>query len=511
MKTSFFFLLVSLITVKLNAQEGYYFSSVQGQTSKTDSIIVASKYPNAIKVKIFGEHTENFKHLSTTIGIGENSENSVVKFIFEPSKKANGISRATLKINGKGIKSFEIGLRGMAIPALEGKNEAALASVLDLLDIGTDIGWTSLPHHTKAELQGEEIEASLFKKASAGDVTITPIARYSPPSIIPFGYYLPAAEGPELKQVGILADSEDFHEHQALYPELESGKTAFDPKEETFGFYVVSHTHNSFTEDIWNMINFPNRAAHATRIYPVKNKEGILIKNSYLVCYEEAANGDYQDYVFLIENVTPVESNSLFATMLQPNDFKGWDKFLESKGLNNDPEHIFSVSDGLLKVVGKEMGYIITDKVYKNYHLKLQFKWGEKRWPPRLDMKRDSGICYHIPENEVNKIWPHSIECQIQESDTGDFWLIGHSTIEVDGKQNEPMAYSSMVKSKDNEKPKGEWNTVEVLSFNGICVHIVNGEVVNYGTNASLKKGKILLQSEFAEIYYKDVSIREFN
>ncbi|MRH99499.1 DUF1080 domain-containing protein [Kriegella sp. EG-1] len=88
---------------------------------------------------------------------------------------------------------------------------------------------------------------------------------------------------------------------------------------------------------------------------------------------------------------------------------------------------------------------------------------------------------------------------------------LGLSTIEVDGKQNESKPYSSIVKSKANEFPKGEWNTVEVLSFNGICVHIVNGEVVNYGTNSSLKKGKILLQSEFAEIYYKNVEIREFN
>jgi len=96
-------------------------------------------------------------------------------------------------------------------------------------------------HHTKPELQGEEIGSGLFQKANDGNITITPIARYSPPSIIPFGYYLPTPEGPELKQVGILSNSEDFHEHQALYPDLESGNTIFDPKDETFGFYVVSH------------------------------------------------------------------------------------------------------------------------------------------------------------------------------------------------------------------------------------------------------------------------------
>jgi len=95
-----------------------------------------------------------------------------------------------------------------------------------------------------------------------------------------------------------------------------------------------------------------------------------------LICYEEASNGDYQDYVFLVENIKPVETNSLFTTMLQPNDFNGWNKFLDTKGLNNDPENIFTVKDGILKVVGKEVGYIITEKSYKNYHMKLQFKWG---------------------------------------------------------------------------------------------------------------------------------------
>ena len=87
-----------------------------------------------------------------------------------------------------------------------------------------------------------------------------------------------------------------------------------------------------------------------------------------------------------------------------------------------------------------------------------------------------------------------SVECQVQEGDTGDFWLLGNSTIQVNGKQNVPLKHSQIVKMKDAEKPKGEWNTVEVISFNGKCVHVVNGVVVNYGDNASLVGGRILLQ-----------------
>jgi hypothetical protein len=151
----------------------------------------------------------------------------------------------------------------------------------------------------------------------------------------------------------------------------------------------------------------------------------------------------------------------------------------------------------------------MTERSFDSFHLVLEFKWGQKRWPPREDSKRDSGICYNIPEDEPDNIWPQSVECQIQEGDVGDFWLLGFSTIQVDGKQNIPLAHSQIVKKKDAEKPYGEWNTVEVISFNGKCAHIVNGVLVNYGENSSLIGGKILLQSEYAELYYREVKLRE--
>ena len=72
-----------------------------------------------------------------------------------------------------------------------------------------------------------------------------------------------------------------------------------------------------------------------------------------------------------------------------------------------------------------------------------------------------------------------------------------------------PANHTRIIKQKDAEKPYGEWNTVEVISYNGKCVHIVNGVVVNVGEDASIKAGRILLQSEYAEIYYRDIKIRK--
>jgi hypothetical protein len=246
------------------------------------------------------------------------------------------------------------------------------------------------------------------------------------------------------------------------------------------------------------------------RIYPVHNKNGIDIKNTYLVCMEEASNGDYNDYVFLVKNVKPVFTENEFAQLMNGKDLSGWYTWLQNTGKNNDPENIFTIEDdGILHDMGKELGYIMTEKSFGNFHFKLQFKWGEKRWPPRDTLKRDSGICYNIPEEEPDHIWPRSVECQIQEGDVGDFWMLGYSTIQVNGEQNPPLQHSRMIKMKDAEKPTGEWNTVEVISFNGKCAHIVNGVLVNYGENSSLIGGRILLQSEYAEVYYRNVFIRE--
>ena len=102
------------------------------------------------------------------------------------------------------------------------------------------------------------------------------------------------------------------------------------------------------------------------------------------------------------------------------------------------------------------------------------------------------------------KVWPKSIECQIQEHDTGDFWMVGGTSIEIDGKAE--TRYRK--KTQDAEKPTGEWNTVEVVCDGDKITHIVNGVKVNEGSKASLTKGKITLQSEGAEIFFRRVSLQ---
>ena len=202
-------------------------------------------------------------------------------------------------------------------------------------------------------------------------------------------------------------------------------------------------------------------------------------------------------------------SSSVFAQDFKPlfngKNLEGWNTFLRTKGKNNDPDTVFSVGNSLLKITGKEFGYLVTEKSYSNFHLVLEFKWGEKKYPPRENAVRDNGVCYYVVEQD--RVWPRSIECQVQEGDCGDFWLIDSTTIVVDGIQQGPTKNTRVIKKLNNEKPTGEWNRIEIVARNGKCTHLVNGVVVNEGTNANLRSGRILIQSEGAEIYDRKIEI----
>lgn len=219
---------------------------------------------------------------------------------------------------------------------------------------------------------------------------------------------------------------------------------------------------------------------------------------------------------------------------------------LEPVGYNQDEAGVFTVVEEagmpVLKVSGEIYGCVFTKKEYENYHLKLKVKWGEKKWEPRLEKLRDSGILYHsIGEAGVDywRAWMLSQEFQIMEGHMGDYWTIANSAIEIrafipEGKMNtvasERQGFVSLgagtgldgfcMRSIDRESPNGEWTDIELVCYEDKSLHIVNGEVVmilqnsRYKTDdgyVSLTKGKIQLQSEAAEVYYKDVMIKNIN
>ena len=193
------------------------------------------------------------------------------------------------------------------------------------------------------------------------------------------------------------------------------------------------------------------------------------------------------------------------VALFNGNDLSGWSVYVDPKTKGYSPdsstEGIFKVEDGVLHVSGERFACLTTEKEYGDYRLVVEFRWGQKKWPPRENERRDSGILMHV--TGPDKIWPKSIECQIQEHDCGDFYLVGGTSITVDGK----VQRGRVIKTKDAEKPTGEWNTIEVVCDGDAITNIVNGQVVNKGTGASVTRGKIVLQSEGAEVYYRKVEL----
>lgn len=194
-----------------------------------------------------------------------------------------------------------------------------------------------------------------------------------------------------------------------------------------------------------------------------------------------------------------------------------------------DPFEIFSVSKDetgelVMNVTGEVYAGLTTFETYENYHLTLAVKWGEKKWAPRLDQKRDSGLLYHCygEHGAFWNVWKSCLELQIQEGDMGDlFQLAGPSSVTWRTEENiwDPNGMASrhkgrVIRSVDTESPYGEWTRIDLYVIGDRAIHVVNGTVVLALEGAQnhlgepLVSGQIQLQSEGAECHYKDIRIR---
>lgn len=220
-------------------------------------------------------------------------------------------------------------------------------------------------------------------------------------------------------------------------------------------------------------------------------------------------------------------------------DLTNFYTYLKGLGKNNDPDKVFTVRDGMIRVSGQTFGGFITEKEYENYHLIVEFKWGEKTWPPREKAARDSGVLLHCvgEDGAAGGVWMESIECQMIEGGTGDFILVGGkktpsltARAEQRGKEwyfnpkAEPREFKrgridwfardpdwkdvvGFRGKHDVEKPVGEWNRLECVCAGDTITNILNGTVVNAGTHASHHRGKILFQSEGAEVFFRRIEL----
>ncbi len=285
-------------------KERVVLSAIKGGKSKVDTLIIYShsKLNSGINIQITGINSSYFKLLVDNPQI-ESNGSLKIPVQFQPDSTFVGVANADIFINKDEASEVNIKAYGLSIKGLEGKNEPPLSYVIETFGFSIDLGWDTLANHVNSELQGDELPQVLFKKASGKMVEFIPVARYSPPFTLPFGYYSFEKDLPILKEIGVLSNSELFPEHQTLFPEISYGGITFEPHSEPFGFYTTSPSHTAYTEDKWNEKFHKKNAKHACRIYPLKDSKGVIIPNQFLICFEEAFNGDYQDYVFSVKNV----------------------------------------------------------------------------------------------------------------------------------------------------------------------------------------------------------------
>ncbi|MDB5153095.1 MAG: hypothetical protein JWR54_1846 [Mucilaginibacter sp.] len=250
---------------------------------------------------------------------------------------------------------------------------------------------------------------------------------------------------------------------------------------------------------------------------------------------------------------TPVKKGE-WKQLFNGKDLTGWDTYIgpdlndagkpitgKPLGLNNDPRHVFTIVRGdgenIIRISGENWGAISTQKEYENYHLQLQFKWGALSWGQKKGKKKDSGLLYH----SVGKYgadygaWMRSQEFQVEEGNCGDYWGVagGMADIPVIKKSETEYVYSPQgtlttfsqdskqgrhcIKQGDAENPSGQWNTLDLYCHGDTSIHVVNGKVMmvlyhniqmDDGKELPLTKGKIQIQSEGAEIYYRQIKIQ---
>lgn len=193
-------------------------------------------------------------------------------------------------------------------------------------------------------------------------------------------------------------------------------------------------------------------------------------------------------------------------------DLTGWKPDVPAADGKADAPPSFIVRDGKLVSLGKPEGHLITEKEYANYRLTVEYRFPGKGG--------NCGVLVHSSEPRMlYKMFPKSIEVQMQAGNAGDFWCIGENIEVPDMDKRRPkkdgQAYGGGEKdarniknlTDDSEKPLGEWNTMVITCKQDTITVQVNGTEVNAGTKCTASKGKIALQAEGTEVEFRKLEL----
>lgn len=160
--------------------------------------------------------------------------------------------------------------------------------------------------------------------------------------------------------------------------------------------------------------------------------------------------------------------------------------------------------DGVLACRGTPRGYLATEKKYVDFVLRLEW-----RWPPEKPGK--GGVL--IRKSGPDKIWPKSLEAQINAGDAGDFWGLDGYRLAGPSERFKTLAHplfgalANLKKTEPVERPAGQWNQYEIRAAGDQVTLIVNGRLVNRATGCVPTPGPICLTAEGTEIFYRNVTL----
>jgi hypothetical protein len=235
------------------------------------------------------------------------------------------------------------------------------------------------------------------------------------------------------------------------------------------------------------------------------------------------------------------------------NDLSPFYVWLGPLGRDNDPHRVFTIVDQIdgapaIRSSGQDYGGIETRESYANYRLVLEYRWGNVAWGPRKDRARNSGVLIHCVGEDGNYKddfkgpWVSSIEYEILEGRTGDIILVGGF---VRGSKEKILPRLTMTQTteriwdpkgtakehrpgghlhwqnwdpdwkdvfgfrgrRDVDKPLGQWNVAEVIADGDRLTYFLNGVKVMEGTKGLPQTGRLMFQSEGAEIFFRKIEL----
>ena len=216
--------------------------------------------------------------------------------------------------------------------------------------------------------------------------------------------------------------------------------------------------------------------------------------------------------IFIITLLLPLAllSQPASYSLFNGRDVSGWHIDVPEMDTNALAINPFIIRNGLLVSLGEPNGHLITDSVYQNFRLQVEYRFAGK--PGNCGV-----LVFASTPRSLYKMFPKSIEVQMMHENAGDFWCIVEDIAVPDmEKRRGPKAEWGITEGKKrrilnltdgSEKPLGEWNTMIVECLKNSIRVWVNGDLVNDGFNCTAEKGQIELQAEGAEVEFRKVEI----